>query len=102
MAASMDLTRRQILTAAAAGATLTVAACGCGTSPAAGAAKAPVAAGPVDIGTIGDYPMDGVYDRFADSHDFFVVREGNRLFALSAICTHRECPLKLIHGGIKC
>jgi Rieske Fe-S protein len=104
----MDLTRRQVMTAAAAGATTTlVATCGCGTSatPSSQSAtgNAPAQArGPVDAGSLSEYPSDGVYDRFAASREFFVVRENNRVFAVSAICTHRHCPLKRFQNGIKC
>ena len=95
------------MTAAAAGATTAlVATCGCGTSatPSHSASdNAPARAnGPVDAGFLAEYPSDGVYDRFAASHEFFVVRENNRLFAISAICTHRHCPLRRFEDGIKC
>lgn len=46
----------------------------------------------VNAGPVGNYAADGVYDRFRDE-GFFVVRNGERLFALSAICTHRKCKL---------
>jgi Rieske Fe-S protein len=47
----------------------------------------------LDAGAARDYATDGVYDRFA-AQGFFVVRRGERLFAISAICTHRRCKLK--------
>lgn len=103
--------RDLIATAAVAGAAL-VAACGCGGGASGDAAvtrgKAshaePLApgAGPVDVGTPDNFPADGVYDRFAADDEFFVVREGNRIYAMPALCTHRECPLKLINSVIKC
>jgi Rieske Fe-S protein len=34
-----------------------------------------------------------VYPAFRE-RGFFIVRRGERLFALSAICTHKECKLK--------
>jgi cytochrome b6-f complex iron-sulfur subunit len=46
----------------------------------------------VDAGPAGDYAADGVYNRF-QYKGFFVVRQGEKLFALSAICTHRKCRL---------
>ena len=46
----------------------------------------------VDAGPAGDYAADGVYSRFRDQ-GFFVVRNGEKLFAVSAICTHRKCRL---------
>ena len=39
-----------------------------------------------------DYAKDGVYSGFV-ARGFFVVRRGDKLFALSAICTHRKCQL---------
>jgi cytochrome b6-f complex iron-sulfur subunit len=47
----------------------------------------------IDAGSSRDYPADGVYDRFHDQ-GFFVVRRGEKLFAISSICTHRRCALK--------
>jgi cytochrome b6-f complex iron-sulfur subunit len=103
MEQSSSPNRREMIAAAAAGATLVVAACGCGASADnAGAATNAISHGPVDVGPMSDYPTDGVYDRFAESHGFFVVREGSRVFALSATCTHRKCPLKKYETGIKC
>ena len=46
----------------------------------------------LNAGAIGDYAADGVYNKFRDQ-GFFVVRQGGKLFALSAICTHRRCKL---------
>lgn len=46
----------------------------------------------VSAGPAGDYAVDGVYGRFQDE-GFFVIRNGHKLFALSAICTHRKCKL---------
>lgn len=57
-----------------------------GRSPAAGEARR------INAGPVSAYASDGVYSGFAD-RGFFVVRRGDRLFALSAICTHRKCQL---------
>jgi Rieske Fe-S protein len=46
----------------------------------------------VNAGPVGDYAADWVYSQFRDE-GFFVVRNGEKLFALSAICTHRKCKL---------
>ena len=48
----------------------------------------------IDAGNAADYASDGVYDRFHDA-GFFVVRQGPKLFAISSICTHRRCALKV-------
>jgi nitrite reductase/ring-hydroxylating ferredoxin subunit len=46
----------------------------------------------INAGPAGDYAADGVYSRFRDE-GFFVIRKGEKLFALSAFCTHRKCKL---------
>jgi len=47
----------------------------------------------INAGPASNYAADGVYGRFR-ALGFFIIRRGNRLFALSAICTHRKCSLK--------
>ncbi len=46
----------------------------------------------VNAGPAGNYAGARVYSDFRDQ-GFFVVRQGDRLFVLSAICTHRKCKL---------
>jgi len=46
----------------------------------------------VNAGPASNYINDGVYNNFRDQ-GFFIVRRGGKLFALSAICTHRNCKL---------
>lgn len=46
----------------------------------------------VRIGRPDDYRTDGVYSRFRN-RGVFIVRRGEKLFALSSICTHRNCKL---------
>ena len=47
----------------------------------------------VNAGPVSHYAADGVYAAF--SHQgFFIVRRNGKLFALSAICTHKKCKLK--------
>jgi Rieske Fe-S protein len=46
----------------------------------------------INAGPAGDYAVDGVYVRFRNL-GFFVVRKEDKLFALSAFCTHRRCKL---------
>lgn len=81
----MSLNRRDfiMLTAAAA------AGCqaGCASSPTAAIRERTVDAGPISA-----YAADGVYGGFRDE-GFFIVREGQKLFALSSICTHRACKV---------
>jgi Rieske Fe-S protein len=49
------------------------------------------AQGTVDVGTMPDYPHDGVYDRYARSNRVYIVRWDGRIYALRSICTHRAC-----------
>jgi len=81
----MIINRRQFLLLAAG------LAAGCesthdGRTPAAGGERM------INAGPVSQYVKDGVYSGFAD-RGFFVVRRGDKLFALSAICTHRKCKL---------
>jgi Rieske Fe-S protein len=54
--------------------------------PAAGVPKT------VNIGVAKNYVADGVYTRYRNA-GFFVVRQGEKLFAVSSYCTHRKCKL---------
>jgi len=82
----MQMNRKQFLVRVA------VLAAGC---PCAGLCAAPAAASRdrvVNAGPVGAFAADGLYDAFRDQ-GFFIVRQGAKLFALSAICTHRHCKL---------
>ena len=46
----------------------------------------------INAGPVSAYAKDGVFSQFA-GRGFFVIRRGDKLFALSAICTHRKCRL---------
>jgi Rieske Fe-S protein len=48
----------------------------------------------VTAGPVSNFAADGVYSNFRDQ-GFFIIRQGDKLFALSAICTHRKCKLNL-------
>jgi cytochrome b6-f complex iron-sulfur subunit len=48
----------------------------------------------VNAGPASNYTADGVYAAFRN-HGFFIVRQGDRLYALSAVCTHRHCSLNV-------
>lgn len=85
----MEITRREWIAVVGA-----AAACGCmsGCTQSSGQASM-LPTGPIDAGPIGAFAADGVYTNSRDRNGFFVVRQGPRLFALSAICTHRACKL---------
>lgn len=60
----------------------------------------PVPIGKNDVGTLANYAKDGVYDKWADSRHFLVVREGKLLFALSSVCSHKAGLLKVDAKGV--
>jgi len=93
----MEMNRRQFTLATAALATCTC----CGAMD----AKASPAAAPnkpVDVGTVGDYPADGAFDQFAKSDRIMLIRKGNRLYATTATCTHRNCVIKCVKDELRC
>jgi cytochrome b6-f complex iron-sulfur subunit len=93
-----DLNRREFVIAAAcaAGACMM-----CGSIEAADAA--PEAGGTkVDIGTAADYPKDGPYDKLADSKKLIIVRDNGKLYALSAVCTHKMGTVKVKGTELVC
>lgn len=54
-----------------------------------GASQAPAVGGsPVDVGTFADFKKDMISETFVQ-HDFFVVRNKGRMFAMIATCPHR-------------
>ena len=57
----------------------------------------------VDIGTAADFPKDGPYDKFAKKpNSLIVVREGGKLYAMTAVCTHKKKQLKVEDAEIVC
>ncbi|MGB7768524.1 MAG: Rieske (2Fe-2S) protein [Verrucomicrobiia bacterium] len=63
-------------------------AAGCSSTPP-GAVFSTREARVISAGPASDYAADGVYARFR-AMGFFIVRRGNKLFALSSVCTHRH------------
>jgi Rieske Fe-S protein len=83
---AVNISRRQFLIL-----TMGVAAAGC-QSVESGGKSAAREERIINAGPASDYAADGVYSRFRDE-GFFVIRKGEKLFALSAFCTHRKCKL---------
>ncbi len=84
----MSLNRRQLLVLTAA------AAAGCagpggGGDPFAGRSRIDLNVGPESA-----YAADGVYDRYSE-RGIFVIRRGASLLAISSICTHKYCVLRV-------
>ena len=95
----MEITRRELIVVAGA----TIAACGCSNSgPAPSETVATRTSGPVDAGAASNFAAPGIYSQFSDQYGFFIIREGEQLYALSSICTHRECKLRVVDNGFKC
>ena len=90
-----DMNRRQFVAAAAA-----AAACACALSCpfAFGAAESAT----VDVGSLSDFAADGPVDKFAKSHKLLIVRDNGRLFAPTALCTHKRAVLMVDGGKIVC
>jgi nitrite reductase/ring-hydroxylating ferredoxin subunit len=56
----------------------------------------------IDAGPITDYAKDGAYDKLSDSKKIIIVREGSKIYALTAICTHKMGTVKLKGGQLVC
>jgi Rieske Fe-S protein len=95
-----DLNRREFVIAAAcaAGACLM-----CG-SAMADATTQPSTAAPekADVGTVNDYPKDGVSDKYAMSNKILVARENGKIYAMSARCTHKGATVVTKNGELIC
>ena len=46
----------------------------------------------INAGPASHYTADGIYSLYRNQ-GFFIVRQGEKLFALSSYCTHRKCKL---------
>jgi Rieske Fe-S protein len=47
----------------------------------------------INAGPVSHYTADGLYSRFWAS-GVYIIRRGNKLYALSSVCTHRRCLLR--------
>ena len=88
-----EMTRRTFLFVGAA-------TCACALCPLSDALGADASA-PVNVGAATEI-TEGISDRFAKSDKFFLVRDGNRIYAPSAVCSHKRAPLTTSAGGFKC
>jgi len=60
------------------------------------------AATTLDAGDVKSFDKDGVYDAFAKSNKVLIVREASRIFAMSAMCTHKSCIVKKKDDTLVC
>jgi Rieske Fe-S protein len=88
----MSLNRREFVILTAAGAC----------ALAAGELAAAEAPQTVSAGRREDYSRDGVYDKLAKSNKLLLIRKDDRLYATTAVCTHRACILKPVSGELRC
>lgn len=93
----MEITRRQFFVL---GGAFTLSGCApAGDNEAKIAARANMA--PVDAGPLARYSGQGIFGQFR-GHGFFIIHRGSRLFAQSAVCTHRDCLISPSDSGFKC
>ena len=85
--AAMSMTRREFLILTAA-----TVVTGCQTGNDSGLSTATSRERVVNAGPVSNYTADGMYAAYRNQ-GFFVIRQGEKLFALSAICTHKKCKL---------
>lgn len=103
---SDEINRRGFLAAAAA------ATCACALCPVARAddddddsdeaAPKALPKGPAAAGSLSDYPKDGAYDSLNKSKQIILVRENGKLYALSALCTHKQFVVKTKDDQLFC
>lgn len=60
-----------------------------------------LAKGPVDAGSLSKFQEEAIYPEF-ESKGFFIIHQGSRVFAQTAICTHKGCKLTAYSEGFKC
>ena len=91
----MEVNRREFqLVILAAASVLTTDGSGADPVPATGTAPSGAAGEPVDAGPIGNFSSQGAYADFRQQ-GFFVIRRDKKVFALSAVCTHKGCKVRV-------
>src|SRR5262245_13771337 len=92
-----EINRREFVAAAAA--VCAASACMmCGLS----AEAAEEAGAKVDVGTAADYAKDGAYDKLASKNKVIVVREKDKIYALTAKCPHQAGLVTLKGDALDC
>ena len=91
-----ELNRREFVIAAAS----VCAAGACGMCMAAGADAAEVGGSKIDVGTAADYAKDGMYEK--PDEKLIVVRSGDKIYALSNVCSHKMGNVKVKGEEIVC
>jgi cytochrome b6-f complex iron-sulfur subunit len=102
-----DMNRRGFLAGAAATAAAACVGCMCSQAMAGGAggggSGAPAAAAdPVGAGALDAFAKDGVFDTLAQKSRVVLVRKDNKLYALTAVCTHQGGTVVANNGALRC
>lgn len=97
-----EMNRRDFVKAAAA--TLAACAClGCPISTDAMAGPPGATGGNVDVGKLSDYATDGtISDKFLKTNKMVVIRNDGKIYATSAICTHKSSQLRINGQELAC
>ena len=57
----------------------------------------------VDAGPLANYNKDGITDKFSKKPDrVMLIRHEGKLYAPSAICSHKKCTIKIKDGSLAC
>jgi nitrite reductase/ring-hydroxylating ferredoxin subunit len=56
----------------------------------------------VEVGTVADFAKDGVVDTWSKPNKFFIVRDAGKLYAPTAVCTHKKCTIKIKKDVMTC
>ncbi len=93
-----ELSRRQFIVLS----TATAAACACGSGGFCSNALAAEEARQINVGELKSFDKEGVVTTFAKSDRVLVVRQGEKIFALTAACSHKGGVVKLVDGDLRC
>jgi nitrite reductase/ring-hydroxylating ferredoxin subunit len=100
---SQEMNRREFVTtvaAVAAGACL--ACCGDLCDAAAPAAPGAASGNKLDAGAVSDYANNGLFDKFCKSDRVIIAREGDKIRAIVAVCTHKGTTVTVKGAEIVC
>src|SRR5689334_21433865 len=102
--ADNEMNRREFVSITAAIAAAACATCCCGGGvgealAADAAAPAPAGGSKVDAGPVATYDKDNIWDTFAKSNRVLIVRAGDKIYAPTATCSHKNQVVRLKTPG---
>jgi nitrite reductase/ring-hydroxylating ferredoxin subunit len=56
----------------------------------------------IDAGPVAEFSEGRIFDKLAKQKKILIVRDDNRLVAVSAICTHKACSIKPRGDELRC